>query len=112
MWFGIERKRRFEERIILLYDRATPVRARTNDPLHFACLAENIFSVSRGCVLALVEMAIAGVDLKMAIELGIKDAHRRRYSLEECRSDLRHGAAHVGAREGFVDTGMTFRAGS
>src|SRR6266851_4565309 len=62
-------------------------------------------------VLALVKIAIAGKELEMAVERGIKDAARCRYFFEKGRRDLRHGAAHVRAHERFVDARVAFGTG-
>src|SRR5579864_4230865 len=74
VWLGIERKGRFEEIFILLDDRTTPVRSRSDDPFHITRLAKDVLSARRGCVLALVETPTAGINLEVAIQLGIKGA--------------------------------------
>ena len=110
MWFRIERKRRFEEVLTLFHDGTAAIRTRANDPFELARFTKNVFAVSCSFILALVKTVVAGKDIEMAIELGIKDAGRCRYSLEKFRRDLRHRAAHVRARERLVDARVTLGA--
>src|SRR6202165_765377 len=110
MWFRIERKRCFEKVVPLRHDRAAAIGSRTDDPFDLLRFTKDVFAVGCSFVLALIKIAIADNDVEMAVERGIKHAARCWYSLEKCRRDHRHRAAHVGAHERFVDARVAFGA--